>query len=150
MTSGIEAISYGRFETFMISTVSYRTQTTATRKLSRTSGPIVRITPHELHIRDSEYYDEIYAASSKKRDKWSGSVVMAGAPGSILATVGHDLHRLRRGVLNPFFSKRVIASKEVEIREKIERLCRRFEMASESGEVLRVDVAYSALVSYLG
>lgn len=25
--------------------------------------------PNELHIRDPDYYDEIYAPSSKKRDK---------------------------------------------------------------------------------
>lgn len=34
-------------------------------------GPIVRVTPHELHVRVSEYYYEIHAASAKKRDKWT-------------------------------------------------------------------------------
>lgn len=100
------------------------------------------MTPHELHIRDSEYYDEIYAPSSKKWDKWEGFVVLAGTPGSTFATVRHDEHWLRRGVLNPFFSKRVIASKEVQIKEKIQHLCRGFRAFAESGEVLRIDAAY--------
>jgi len=37
-------------------------------------GPIVRITPNELHIRDPEYYEEIYAAAAKKKDKWDAWV----------------------------------------------------------------------------
>lgn len=37
-------------------------------------GPIVRITPNELHIRDPDYYEEIYAAAAKKKDKWTGWV----------------------------------------------------------------------------
>lgn len=33
-------------------------------------GPIIRINPHEIHINDPEYIDEVYAGSSKKRDKY--------------------------------------------------------------------------------
>lgn len=32
-------------------------------------GPIVRITPHELHIKDKDYYDEVYPGSQKPTDK---------------------------------------------------------------------------------
>lgn len=106
------------------------------------------MTPEELHIRDSEYYDEIYAPSAKKRDKWEGFVVGAGAPRSTFATVSHDLHRQRRSVLNPFFSKRMIANNEGLIKDTVEHLCRRFKAYSDSGEVLRIDSAYSALVSH--
>lgn len=33
-------------------------------------GPIIRINPHEIHMNDPEYIDEVYAGSSKKRDKY--------------------------------------------------------------------------------
>lgn len=32
-------------------------------------GPIIRINPYELHIDDLEFYDELYAGSTRKREK---------------------------------------------------------------------------------
>ncbi|KAL2410379.1 hypothetical protein ABEF95_015680 [Exophiala dermatitidis] len=51
-------------------------------------GPVIRISPDELHIRDSDYYEELYAPGAKKRDKYAGWVAMAGAPTSSFATTG--------------------------------------------------------------
>ncbi|KAK6851687.1 hypothetical protein PG995_011812 [Apiospora arundinis] len=124
------------------------------QKLHDQYGPIVRIMPNEIHIRDPDYYDEIYAPSSKKRDKSAAWVTLAGNTGSGFATVDHNLHRQRRAVLNPFFSKKSIADKEVQIREKVEHLCRRLAEAAAVAEtgggegeagVVRLDVAFTAL-----
>lgn len=109
-------------------------------------GPIVRINPNELHIMDSDYYNDLYApVGSKKRDKYGWWCNLAGAPGSIFATVGHDLHRLRRAPLNPFFSKRAVTALEPLIREKVETLSSRFSQARETGQVIRLDCAFMAL-----
>ncbi|KAL6240925.1 hypothetical protein RBB50_012184 [Rhinocladiella similis] len=108
-------------------------------------GPIVRISPEELHIRDSHYYEELYAPGSKKRDKYVGWVAMAGAPDSSFATAPHNLHRIRRAALNPYFSKRSISQTENLILAKVQVLCRRLEQACKSGQVIRLDVAYMAL-----
>lgn len=107
------------------------------------AGPIVRINPHELHINDPDFFDELYAGG--KRDKYQWWVNVAGAPGSGFATVGHDLHRLRRGALSPFFSKRSVTQLEPVIKQKIEKLSKRFETASKTGEVIRLDAAFMAL-----
>lgn len=72
---------------------------------------------------------------------------MAGAPGSTFSAITHELHRQRRGVLNPFFLKRTIAKSESQITEKVSQLCRRFEEYSVSKEPLHLDAAISALVS---
>jgi cytochrome P450 len=72
-------------------------------------------------------------------------VVLAGALDSSFATVSHNLHRLRRAALNPFFSKRAISAIEPLITSKIELLCRRFEDAIKTKEVIRLDAAYMAL-----
>ncbi|KAJ9243589.1 hypothetical protein DTO169E5_2504 [Paecilomyces variotii] len=108
-------------------------------------GPIVRINPHELHIRDPDFYDELYAPASKKRDKYKHWVVLAGTPEASFATVSHNHHRLRRGALNPFFSKQAVARMEPLIMEKIERLCARLREAIQAQAVIRLDAAYMAL-----
>lgn len=113
---------------------------------SESVGPIVRITPHELHIKDPDFYDVIYAPASKRRDKYDGWTIGAGAPASSFATVSHDLHRIRRSALNPFFSKRAVyTNAEQLIRDKTEKLCQRFREACKTQEVIRLDAAYMAL-----
>ena len=37
--------------------------------LTYVSGPLVRISPDEVHCSDSRFIDEIYATGSRKRDK---------------------------------------------------------------------------------
>ena len=46
--------------------------------LPSTAGPVVRINPHELHINDPAFIDELYAGNNKKRDKfkWQGRAVL--------------------------------------------------------------------------
>ncbi|KAF6220284.1 hypothetical protein HO133_003416 [Letharia lupina] len=85
-------------------------------------GPIIRISPEELHIRDPEWYDELMTTSIRPRDK---SEAFAGRSGrdSIFGTVQHDHHRVRRGALNPFFSKKSISAIEPLIQNKVDLLC---------------------------
>ncbi|KAH8703443.1 putative cytochrome P450 [Talaromyces proteolyticus] len=111
-------------------------------------GPIVRINPHEVHILDTEFYDTIYAPASKqKRDKYAKWVVFLGVPTGVFATCPHDHHRIRRNALNPFFSKRSIYQIEGLMQEKIEYLCSRFEEASLSKSIVRLDAALMALTN---
>src|SRR6185436_10574162 len=68
-----------------------------------------------------------------------------GAPLSAFATNQHEHHRLRRSALNPFFSGRSVRALEPVILQTVDRLCARFDEASHSGEVVRLDAAYMAL-----
>ncbi|KAJ9268666.1 hypothetical protein DTO212C5_5273 [Paecilomyces variotii] len=114
-------------------------------RMHKRYGPIVRITPEEIHIKDPDFYDEIYAPASKQRDKYGNWTIGAGAPASTFATVSHNHHRLRRSAINPFFSKRAVSNAEKLIWEKIEILCQRLAAACQSKQVLRLDAAYMAL-----
>ena len=86
------------------------------------AGPIIRISPEELHVRDPEWYDELMSTSIRPRDK---SESFAGRSGrdSIFGTVQHDHHRVRRGALSPFFSKKSISAIEPLIQSKVDLLC---------------------------
>ncbi|PWY92200.1 putative cytochrome P450 [Aspergillus heteromorphus CBS 117.55] len=86
-------------------------------------GPIVRITPRELHINDPYYYDEIYAPSTKRRDKDHEYVKLDGAPGSVFSTTQHELHHRRASALLPFLSKKAVRHFEPVMRQKLDRLC---------------------------
>ena len=105
----------------------------------------MRISPYELHIKDIEFYDVLYAGPSSKRDKYEWATNMFGNAPSMLGTVGHDHHRLRRGALNPFFSKQSVTRLEPMIRDTVTKLCQRLESARKTGEVINMGHAYAAL-----
>lgn len=64
---------------------------------------------------------------------------------SLLQTMSHDQHRVRRAALNPFFSKRAIQALEGMVVEKIERLVGRLEQTYRRGEVVNLTNATAAL-----
>ncbi|KAI9724083.1 MAG: hypothetical protein M1812_000802 [Candelaria pacifica] len=79
-------------------------------KLHQKYGPIVRINPHELHIKDRDFYNDIYVgANVRKSDKWNLATKGFPTSGAGFSTVPHDLHRLRRGAINPYFSNLIMA-----------------------------------------
>lgn len=71
-------------------------------------GPIIRINPDELHIRDASFHETLYSPSrAVRRPKAMGECF--GAHLSAFGSADHAQHKLRRGALNPFFSKRRVA-----------------------------------------
>ncbi|KAF2871559.1 cytochrome P450 [Massariosphaeria phaeospora] len=107
-------------------------------------GPIVRINPHEVHVRDPDWYNELYAAGGRRRDK-SGWFVGRSGGQSIFGTVHHDLHRLRRSALNPFFSKSSVAALEPLIQDKVNKLGHALSPHVESGTAIELHTAFIAL-----
>jgi hypothetical protein len=73
-------------------------------KFLNLESPIVRISPHELHVNDPDFYDILFAGTHNKRDKpptWSHAFSNID---SIFGTISHEKHRARRSALNPLFS----------------------------------------------
>ena len=106
-------------------------------------GPIIRINPYEIHILDSDFYDDFY--TTPKLDKYRWWTNLAGADGSGFSTVPHELHRIRRGAIAPFFSARSVSQLEPMLKGMIEKLCARFDSIAKSGEIVRLDAAFMAL-----
>ena len=106
-------------------------------------GPIVRITPEELHIEDSDYWATLYAQSSRF-DKYEWMAGRFGNNSSIFTTSNPDLHRLRRQPLSSLFSKRSIISFQPMIREKLEILCGNIAKFGQDGKVVDMKKAWSA------
>lgn len=110
-------------------------------------GPIVRINPWELHINDPDYYDELYAEAGKKRDKYLYYTEQFGNPKSMIGTVSHDLHRIRRAPLNKFFSKASVMRLEPVIQEKVDKLLSRLREFQESGRPLTISLAFACFTN---
>ncbi|PLB35237.1 cytochrome P450 [Aspergillus candidus] len=116
-------------------------------KLHQKYGPIIRISPHEVHVSDPEFYDQIYAHSSHRRDKDPWVVNGFTAPHSMVSTVGHDHHRFRRNILNSFFSKKRVLELESFVETKINHLMERFEEFHREDKVVQLDDAFAALTA---
>jgi cytochrome P450 len=117
-------------------------------QLHRIYGPIVRINPAHLHINDPDFLDDIYASGKHKRnrDAWFYRSERNGPLGwSLFQTVDHDVHRMRRAALSPFFSKRNIQALEGLILGKVDELAERFAIARQDGEIVPLLHAAGAL-----
>ena len=87
------------------------------------SGPIIRITPDEIHVGDVGFLDTVYAPSMSHRDKYDYQLRTLRVPSGVGATARYDVHKRRREALSPFFSKRNVIHLEALIVEKVEQLC---------------------------
>jgi cytochrome P450 len=109
-------------------------------------GPIVRISPYEIHVNDPNFLDILYTRSAP-RDKWEFLTRQFGADESTFSACHHSLHRIRRAALNPFFSKQRLLKLEGTIWDLVEKLCSRFEDHRVSGEPLPTRLAYACLTT---
>ena len=66
------------------------------------------------------------------------------APGSILATKDHELHRKRRAVLNPYFSKQSVRRLEPTINQTLSNLLNRMDEWARRGAPVPMNIAYRA------
>ena len=109
-------------------------------------GPIIRITPTEIHIDDPDYFDTLNCRTGR-RDKSTYFASRFGGASDCFSTVCHDLHRLRRKALSPFFSAAKITDIQPVIRAKVDKLCAKLTAYQSSGQVVRLSRAWMALTT---
>ena len=115
--------------------------------LNDVEGPIVRINPDEIHVADPDFYDTIYAGSGRKRDKWDWITRSFGVDESLIGTLKHDEHRIRRASLSPYFSKQSVRALQPLIDRNMTILLGRLRQFADSGSPLKLDDAYAALAN---
>ncbi|KAL3485049.1 cytochrome P450 [Aspergillus germanicus] len=117
------------------------------KRMHEKYGPVVRINPRQVHILDPDFYDEIYAGGNRKRDKDPAFPPRLGMSLSVISTVPHDHHRMRRKILNNFFSKQSVMNLEPILQEKTDKLAQRFREANKAGTVVKLEYAFAALTA---
>ncbi|KAJ8131833.1 hypothetical protein O1611_g1790 [Lasiodiplodia mahajangana] len=117
-------------------------------RLHKIYGPIIRINPDELHCDDASFVDEVYASGKRKRNK--PQHFLAGFPGNahlgVTLTGDHDLHRLRRGSINKFFSRSQVTQLEHLVKHNAEKLCNKI-ISSRDGHPFDLWNLYSCFTA---
>ncbi|KAJ4361505.1 hypothetical protein N0V95_001842 [Ascochyta clinopodiicola] len=117
------------------------------KRMHEKYGPVVRINPHEIHVSEPDFYDELYAGPTKRRNKYNWAYDLAMVEGSAWTTLDNDLHRRRRAPLAPYFSLSAIRQFDPVIREKLEILSRKLEKCRDSNKTVCLDEAFVALAT---
>ncbi|KAF3404731.1 Trichodiene oxygenase [Talaromyces pinophilus] len=111
-------------------------------ELHKEYGPIIRISPYELHVSDPAFFGVIYRQEGHwNKYDWSYDAFLA--PGSAICSTDHNVHRRRRAPLNPFFSKATVAKRQNLINSQIIKLIDRIRDTDQSR--LNIGAALSAL-----
>ncbi|KAI1422714.1 trichodiene oxygenase [Xylaria sp. FL1777] len=93
------------------------------KELHKIYGPIIRISPYELHIHDPLFLNTLYNHDIMEKYAWSYDAHTA--KGSTAFTVDHYLHRARRQPLNAAFSRTKVYSSQYMIQFYVDKLCQR-------------------------
>ncbi|KAL9122968.1 MAG: hypothetical protein Q9187_000475 [Circinaria calcarea] len=117
------------------------------KELHETYGSIIRIRPYEVHINDPAFGDTFFGSGTERMDKYAGHHDQFGMPESTFNTIDHDLHKLRRGAIGPYFSRRSIIALELMLQEKIEKFCSRLEGFRTSGEPVDLRLLFSCFTT---
>ncbi len=108
-------------------------------------GPIIRISPYEVHINDPDYYDTVYPGSSPRTMKYGWAMKMFGIRTGILATESHELHRIRRAALSQYFSKASLQKLEPGVQAQVDKLMSRLYDVKGSGKILNLLDVFACL-----
>ncbi|OTB09420.1 hypothetical protein M426DRAFT_315977 [Hypoxylon sp. CI-4A] len=108
---------------FYYDMIKYGQYTKQIQKMHEKYGPLIRISPDEIHCNDINFVDEVYAGGNRKRNKPLHLISGSAHADSAFGTMDHDLHRLRRGPVAKFFSRSMISRLEGDIHRLAHQLC---------------------------
>lgn len=107
-------------------------------------GPVIRINPHEVHVKTPEFYDILHSSFKHRRNKWPRTNDAFGIPDSTFGTEKQEAHRMRRSAIAPFFSMSRVRMLEPVIRERAQAVLGRLNDFATTGEVVRIDHYFTA------
>jgi cytochrome P450 len=116
-------------------------------RLHQQYGPIVRITPEEVHIATgADNYDKIYHVGSKfsKSPNFYDALCV---PHSSVGTASNEVHRVKRAAMSPIFARQRVLDVEAIVQGKVAKVISRLEndRASESQEGVDLHHAFRAV-----
>ncbi|KAK8126994.1 cytochrome P450 [Apiospora kogelbergensis] len=112
-------------------------------QLHKEYGPIIRISPYELHVADPAFFETLYRLDGRW-DKYSWTYDAFGASDSTVFGSEHDSHKIRRRAIAPFFSKPNVLARQDMLQRYVDKLCSR--ISDHRGSTFNLGAAISAFV----
>lgn len=112
--------------------------------LTQPQGPVIRISPHELHISDPPYFNTLYRQDAHY-DKYAWSYDAFGLKGTTFTTASHLAHRARRQPLAPFLSQAKVLRQQDSIWRHLAKLRSRLDGLAKTGTTFNLGAALTAL-----
>ncbi|KAI1768599.1 cytochrome P450 [Hypoxylon sp. FL1150] len=109
-------------------------------ELHKQYGPIIRISPYELHVNDAAFFDTLYNRQEGVWHKYDWSVDAFATKGATLWTADHTLHKNRRLPLSPFISKARLSNQQDMIMRHVQALFDRLSDFAASQETHYNDI----------
>lgn len=111
-------------------------------------GPIVRISPNEVHIDDPAYGNTHFSSSNTiQLNKYAPHQHQFGMGDSTFNTIDAEQHKIRLGALSPFFSRRSILALEPMLQEKVEKVCSRLTGFEKSKQPVDLRLLFSCMTT---
>ncbi|KAL8774346.1 MAG: hypothetical protein Q9209_001097 [Squamulea sp. 1 TL-2023] len=108
-------------------------------------GPVVRISPYEVHISDPEFIDQVYPGSAVRTEKYPWSQKMFGLQHGFFVTIDHDLHRIRRNAFAHYLSKASLQKLEPGIQSVVDTMVRRLHEVKGTGKIINCKDLFGCL-----
>ncbi|KAG6365865.1 hypothetical protein INS49_000041 [Diaporthe citri] len=114
------------------------------KELHEEYGPIIRISPHELHLNDPYFYSTLYRQEGRW-NRYAFAWDAWGAKGPTIHTVDHDRQRARRQPIASYFAKTKVSSRQAMVQRHVDKLCDRLTKSAGSDEIVDLGAAVTAL-----
>jgi len=113
-------------------------------KLHQQYGSIVRITPDEVHLADAENYDKINYVGTKywKSPNYYNALCV---PNATFGTHSNEIHKIRRGAMNPMFSRQKVLELELIVQQKVAKVCHRMQAGIDEDKPVDLHHAFRAV-----
>jgi len=108
------------------------------------TGPVVRITPDEVHLSDPDNYEVINCVGTKYA-KSSAFYDAFGIAYSTFSTGPNSIHRIRRGMLSPFFSRQMVIELESIVQSKAAKLVNLIKASVPNNQAVDLHHAFRAI-----
>lgn len=112
-------------------------------KMHEKYGPIIRISPYELHVNDPSFFNQLYCQEGRY-NKYDWIYEAFGVTEATIITINHDIHHKRRQPLNPFFSKAKVVGRQDMIHRNVKKLCNRLSDLADSKTRFNLGAAITA------